>query len=176
MGFVRGSEKGFLLVGFIYKRGLSLDPLLVNLQKHFGDILLSSPLWDFSSFTNYYKEEMGENLDRRFFVFDKLIYPIELAEIKIFTNSLESSFSINGRRQFNIDPGFLSHNKLLLATTKNHYHRIYLKRGIYVELTMSFVHNKWVGFNWTYPDYRSYYRYWFQEIRNWLKDRIIASD
>ena len=176
MGQIHSQEKGFLFAGFIYCQDFSLDGLIKFLAGHFGNPLYISREWDFSSFTDYYKAEMGENLKRRFVVFDQLIFPLELSEIKVFTNGLEQAYSQAGRRKVNIDPGFLSHNKLILATTKNHYHRIYLDKGIYLEVTMSFVHGDWRCFDWTYPDYRDHYRSWFKQIRPGVKERILQSE
>jgi len=101
---------------------------------------------------------MGKNLSRKFISFKHLIDPERLVSIKLFTNKLEEKFLWPGssRRKINIDPGYLTLSKLILATTKDFSHRIYLGSGIYAEVTLRYLKNK--GFQpweWTYPDYRS---------------------
>ena len=75
--------------------------------------------------------------------------------IKILTNSIEDRYARqNGCRAINIDPGYIASSKLVLATTKNYSHRIYLRDGIFAEVTFNFRKNS-IEFNpWTYPDYK----------------------
>jgi hypothetical protein len=54
----------------------------------------------------------------------------------------------------NIDPGYLSMTKLVLASTKNREHRIYLQGGIYAEVTLAFRDQAWMSMPWTYADYQ----------------------
>jgi hypothetical protein len=44
-------------------------------------------------------------------------------------------------------------DKLVLATTKDYSHRIYLRDGIYAEVTLYFRKGRFHPFEWTYPDY-----------------------
>ena len=105
--------------------------------------------------TDYYEGEFGAELRRRFLAFEQLIDPGQLAEIKITTNALEAELSTGDRRSINLDPGYLSLAKLVLATTKNREHRIYLARGIYAEVTLSYRNKNFGAWPWTYPDYCS---------------------
>jgi len=86
----------------------------------------SSAKYDFT-FTDYYDDEMGENLKKQFLSFEKLIMPDQLADIKNSTNEIETKYSIEGKRTVNLDPGYLEESKLILASTKNFSHRIYLQ-------------------------------------------------
>ena len=86
-------------------------------------------------FSSYYNPEMGQNLKRLWISFEKLFFSSELASIKVFTNSLEDSFAVNCKRQINIDPGYITPANVVLATTKDYSHRIYLDKGIYGEVT-----------------------------------------
>jgi len=43
---------------------------------------------------------------------------------------------------------------LVLATTKDQQHRLYLGQGIYAEVTLAFRSRQWQPLGWTYPDYR----------------------
>ena len=174
VAFPRTSEPGFLLCGFIYHSKFDVFSLIdKSLKPVWGDIFLSSPEWDFSSMTDYYKKEMGPHLKRRFCIFDSRIYPYDLVDIKLFAIDIEQKFSQDGARQVNIDPGFISHNKLILASTKNHYHRIYLDKGIYAELTMAYYHNLWHSLDWTYPDFAHMYLQWFNYIRGDLLENLL---
>ena len=58
-------------------------------------------------------------------------------------------------RPINIDPGYVSYSKIILASAKNFSHRIYLRSGIYAEVTLNYRRDKgWQFFDWTYPDYK----------------------
>jgi hypothetical protein len=111
-------------------------------------------------FTHYYEAEFGEGLERRFLSFQRLIDPGELASIKLLTNALEWEFSPAGRgaqprRAINLDPGYLALGKFVLATTKDHAHRLYLGQGIYAEATLAYRGGVFVAWPWTYLDYQS---------------------
>ena len=108
---------------------------------------------------------MGPDLRRKFYIFDKRIIPLELIDIKLSAIKMEKELSLNGKRVVNIDPGFISKDKLLLASAKNHYHRIYLNKGIFLELTMAYYHKDWHALDWTYPDFKTAYKDWFLSIR-----------
>jgi len=122
------------------------------------------------AYTHYYDAEFGEELERRFLAFERLIDPSELATIKVFTNDLEERLgeTIKGtiQRRINLDPGYLSLGKLVLATTKDHAHRIYLGQGIFAEVTLSYRGGRFQSWPWTYPDYQSEaYRAVLREVR-----------
>ncbi len=174
MALPKGTEYGLLLCGFIYPPDFELFSFVDEyLSTKYGSVFLTSPEWNFSFFTDYYAREMGSDLRRRFVIFDTRIVPYELVDIKLFTIDIEQKLSVNGARQVNIDPGFISHNKLILATAKNHYHRVYLDKGIYVELTMAYYHNAWHSLDWTYPDFGKVYTVWFDSIRPRLLERLV---
>ena len=161
-----------LIVAMI-TNSLSLLPEVENLlQKKFGPIDFHSPIIDFT-YTNYYEKEMGKNLKRKFVSFEKLIFPLEIITIKHYTNRLERKFSHQGRRNINLDPGYLNEGKLILVSTKDNLQRIYLGKGIYGEVTLYFKHAEFQPFMWTYPDYRSpEYRHIFKQIRNIFRKQI----
>jgi hypothetical protein len=103
--------------------------------------------------TDYYDEELGTPITRRIIAFDALRPLDELADIKLWTNSVEGRFAVDGRRRFNLDPGFITMQSLVLATGKNFSHRIYLRDGIWADLTLMWQRKRWVDFPWTFPDY-----------------------
>lgn len=135
------------------------------LVKKFGKIDFQSKTIPFN-FTDYYESEFGKNLLRKFISFGRLIPAGSLPRIKIFTNGLEKKFSKNKKRRINIDPGYLTYAKLVLATTKDFNHRIFLSSGILAEVTLVYKKDAFCPFEWTYPDYRTKeYREIFKKIR-----------
>jgi hypothetical protein len=116
--------------------------------------------------TTYYAAEFGAGLVRRIWSFESLVDPAALAQIKRETNDLEQRWLREARRQVNLDPGYVSMAKLVLATTKNHGHRIYLDDGIYAEVTLQYRDGAFRAWPWTYPDYASpRYCAFFEDIR-----------
>jgi hypothetical protein len=105
-------------------------------------------------YTAYYNREMGINIQRQVCSFQHLVRAEGLPDIKLFTNELEVQLSRSGKRQINIDPGFLSEERVILATGKNYTHRIYLRNGIYADLTLLYQNGAYQKLPWTYPDYQ----------------------
>jgi len=120
----------------------------------FGEMDFISETFPFD-FTDYYCREMGSPLFRRFASFLKLIPPECLPEIKIKTNQIELAYSKDNKRQVNIDPGYISAERLVLATGKNYTHRIYLNNGVYADLTLIYQDSNFRPLPWSYPDYAS---------------------
>jgi hypothetical protein len=104
--------------------------------------------------TDYYAAEMGSPLSRRLAAFKDLIDQDALDRAKTTTNAIETAFSLEGRRRVNLDPGYLLAERFVLASGKNHAHRIYIGSGIYADLTLIYRHSGFKPLPWTYPDYR----------------------
>ena len=122
----------------------------------FGPIDHSSERLPFEE-SDYYSGEMGDLIDRKFFSFENLIEADALASIKIQTNQLEQSYINKAHevsRPVNLDPGYVEQPKVVLASTKNFYHRIYMSQGVFAEVTMHFRNNTYQFFPWTYPEYK----------------------
>lgn len=125
-----------------------------TLKKGLGEIDWISEKLPFD-FTHYYDQEMGGNLFRYFITFAPLISRDSLPGIKLETNHLEETFARSGgNRRVNIDPGYLCHSQVILATTKGYAHRPYLAKGIYADLTLIYRDKSFQPLDWTYPDYR----------------------
>jgi hypothetical protein len=159
---------------------ISNDPkLLLKLEKtlewKFGPIDFRTALLDFA-YTDYYEPEMGRDLKRQFVSFRKLIDPQQLSEIKLYTNKVElqnSAASNKPSRKVNIDPGYLAEGKFVLATTKDHQHRICLNKGIYAEVTLRYVDKTFLPWDWSYRDYQTKeYIDIFNEIRRIYTQQI----
>lgn len=107
------------------------------------------------TYTHYYDEEMGGPIERWYCLFDQLQDPAQLSDLKHATIRIEDDLRVEGRRRINLDPGLLSLNRFLLASTKDRGHRIPLQSGIFGEVTLVFVHGEYRELSWTYADYRT---------------------
>lgn len=154
MGEAKKPKQVKLIMGMLAKRQKLFDTAEEFFIREFGPIDYKSPEIPFD-FTNYYKKEMGSPLKRKFISFKKTISPEKIAQIKLFTNIIEEKLSMDKKRRINIDPGYVSDSKLVLVTTKDYFHRIYLSHGIYAEITLRWKDGAFEPFEWTYPDYRS---------------------
>ena len=156
MGFPKEPQPVKLFVALL-SRQEGLFPLVEeDLESLFGpaDSTSGSLPW---SVTDYYEKEMGAGLLRRFISFAPLISPESLAEIKLRTQGLERDYQWSegerrGRR-VNIDPGYLDGGKIVLASTKGAWHRVYLGSGIYGEVTLLYRNGSFAPLPYTYPDY-----------------------
>ncbi|OHD54223.1 MAG: hypothetical protein A2Y33_13040 [Spirochaetes bacterium GWF1_51_8] len=161
-----------LVLGVIFTDSEIYEKMLARMTEYYGGIDYRSEVIPFI-YTHYYDGEMGGNILRQFVTFGKPIDPVMLVDIKKFTNTLENEHARDGNRPVNFDPGYLELGKFILATTKDQQHRIYIREGIYEEITLYFRGKDWEPYEWTYPDYRSReYRDIFLEIRKrFKKDR-----
>ena len=158
MGKAKRPHRVKLIIGMLAKNKKLFESIEEFFVKMFGEIDYRSPLILFKH-TDYYAEEMGRPLKRRFVSFKRHILPEDISKIKAAANALEKRLSVKKlsylARQVNIDPGYISDSKLVLATTKDYYHRIYLRRGIYAEVTLAWKKDGFCPFEWTYPDYKT---------------------
>ncbi len=141
-----------LICGVLFDNAVDLDSVDKILVSKFGLIDHKSQQFKFT-FTEYYNDEMGSNLSKQFYSFEKLVMPDSLADIKNETIEIETKFSHDGKRTVNLDPGYLEESKLVLASTKNFSHRIYLRDHIWAELTLRYIRGEFVANPWSYPDY-----------------------
>jgi len=153
-----------------------LDRAKQSLSETFGPLARESVLYPFDIHSSYYEREMGCDLIKQFVSFERRIPMDRLPAIKIATNKLEERFARRegerlGRR-VNVDPGYMASSKLVLATTKNYDHRIYLGEGIFADLTLRYCHGRFETLDWTYPDYRTdLAQKFFAEVRSDLLGR-----
>ena len=147
-----------------------------RLERAFGPIGLAGAPFVFNQ-TSYYEATMGPDLKKQFFAFRDLVSPDSLPAIKLGTNALESELA--GRhgypepRPLNLDPGHLSLGKFLLATTKDQAHRVYLRDGIFAEVTLRYEAGGFEPWPWTYADYRQgCVRAFLQEARDYYRRRL----
>ena len=179
MGAIRPPRPVNLICGLISNDEDLMARAARLLSEYAGPTDLASELWPFDS-TDYYDVEMGEDLRRRFVSFERLIDPVELASLKILTNQLEARVCHQlglptDRRRVNMDPGYITTSKLVLATTKDFGHRVYLRDGIYAESTLHYADGRWEPWPWTYPDYAdARYHAFFEQVRERYKEKLAA--
>lgn len=147
-----------LIVGMLSGRRDLLAEAGDRLSQDYGHIDLSSDVWEFD-FTDYYRRQMGSGLLRQFISFDRLIPPEAIAAIKRTTCAIEAALADRAAggpaRPVNLDPGYVTESKLVLASTKDFAHRIYLGGGIFAEVTLTYSHGRWRPGPHTFPDYAS---------------------
>lgn len=146
-----------LIIAMLAAEAELLVSAIPHLQRSYGPVDLRSEVLPWN-LTDYYREELGENLLRQYIAFEPLISPEDLVRIKLATNATEQTFPPTTTprtcRCINLDPGYLDANKLVLASTKGQAHRLYLSQGIYAEITLLFHHGAFHPFPYTYTDYR----------------------
>ena len=154
MGHITPAQPVKLVVGMLSAHPSLLAQAAERLAALYGQPDYHSAILPFA-YTDYYLGEMGPGLLRQFVAFAELVAPADLPQIKLQTNALEAELAQAGRRRVNLDPGYLCAGKLVLATTKDQQHRLYLGQGIYGEVTLRYRQGAWRPWDWTYPDYRS---------------------
>ncbi len=152
MGTAKAPASVKLIAGLLAASDALLHDAATALVEHFGPIESASTITDWTVST-YYCDEMGPTIRRQFLSFERLIAADELAGVKLATNRLETRWCTASGRQVNIDPGYIAATKLVLASTKDAAHRIYLSHGIYAEVTLLFGNGTFHAHAHTYPDY-----------------------
>jgi Domain of unknown function (DUF4416) len=167
-----------LIIGLILAREAPIMAVRQLLEATYGPIDRETALLPFEA-TRFYEREMGPALQRLFWSFDALIAADALAGIKHETNAFEQTHAVNTgqgrRRRVNLDPGYVDLAKLVLATTKDRQHRLYIGQGIYAEVTLRFTGGRFVPWEWTYPDYRTpEYLAFFDAVRRHYRQQLTA--
>jgi hypothetical protein len=147
-----------------------------RLEAAHGPVGLCSEPFAFDQ-TAYYEPTMGAGLRKQFLAFRDLVCPDVLADVKLRTNALEAELAATGTypepRPLNLDPGLLALGKFVLATTKDQAHRIYLRDGIFAEVTLFFRAGAFEPWPWTYADYRTdAVRDWLRQARDYYRQRL----
>ena len=167
---------GVLLVLAAFSRhAAALDWAREKAIVAWGPVALASPRFSFAE-TDYYEASMGSGIEKCFWAFERFVDPAGLAAIKLATNAWEAEYAEGAGhvepRPLNLDPGYLTPAKLVLASTKDHAHRVYLSRGIFAEVTLFYKDRHWQERDWTFSDYRrADYRQFFSECRDYLRRR-----
>ncbi|QDU26467.1 hypothetical protein ETAA8_15450 [Anatilimnocola aggregata] len=169
-------QRPVLLIAAVFSRhAAALEWARARFAAAWGAIKSESPLFEHRE-TTYYEASMGADLQKMFLVSEQLIDPGQLPELKLTANRWEEEYRALGNhgeaRPLNIDPGYLTEAKLVLASTKDRDHRIYLSQGIFAEVTLHYARGTWQTRPWTYPDYqRADYHAYFTTCREYLRQR-----
>jgi hypothetical protein len=165
-----------LIIGVLAADRQCLHAALEALLGAFGKADFVSNVWPFDQ-TDYYKDQTGPRILRQFVSIEKLIDPGKLPKIKHRTNRLEQklgkSLALPLPRPVNLDPGLVEPSKLILATTKNYSHRIYIGKRMYAEVTLIYDKKSWKPLEHTYPDYKQQcYFDFFEKVRSQLLEQL----
>jgi hypothetical protein len=166
-----------LLVTALFSRHAeALAEAQTRLEQLFGPVQLAGLPFLFDQ-TRYYETSMGPDLRKQFLAFRDLVAPERLPDIKLRTNALEEEIAAAQRypeaRPLNVDPGLLELGKFLLATTKDQAHRVYLRDGIFAEVTLRYHAGAFEPWPWTYADYRLPHVHDFLQLaRGYYRQRL----
>lgn len=174
MGIEKEPEKVLLVMTVFSNSRELIEKFKTEIQKVYGEIVLNSPTFLFNE-TSYYEKEMGKDLNLEIVAFKNFITPKDIAKIKVSTNSLEKKLHdiqhSDVKRAINIDPGYITLNKFVLATTKDAGHRIYIDNGIYGEATLSYENKDWKEHSYTYKNYKNKeYQKFLTSLRDFYKE------
>jgi hypothetical protein len=149
----RGPEIAVLFVGCLYSSNEIFAAVSRELNETFGNILFESPPlpWDY---TEYYAREIAPPVFRKFLFFERPVDASSVVAAKLIAISVEARFSRDGKRQINIDPGYMTLAKVVLVSSKNYSHRIYLGMGVFGEVELFHKDGVFNALPYTYPDYR----------------------
>jgi len=160
-----------LIVAVLFASREACDAARAAMTQLLDKIDFTSETFDFD-LTDYYVAEMGQPLYRVFLGFERLIDPGALATIKLATNGIEAQFANNGKRQVNLDPGYLDTDKFILASAKPNAQKIYLAHGIWADPTLRYEKGRYLPFPWSFPDFRSgRYQNTFMRLRDLYKKK-----
>jgi hypothetical protein len=178
MGLIKKSPPSVRFVAVFSAEDRFLRTALERLEAHWGKIAALGQAFDFVESPYYLRtmlvpqpsesqpsgnqhDQPPRALRKQMALFADPYDPAELAADKLQSNRWERDWTEelalsqdDSKRLINIDPGYLSMTKLVLASTKNREHRIYLRDGIYAEVTLAFRDQAWTSMPWTYADYQ----------------------
>ena len=165
-----------LIIGILGCNANAVNAAVDMIKDKFGACDMESPAWPFSH-TEYYAEETGKEILKKFVTVEKLIAPDSLAAIKHKTNKMEvklAGMPDSGlSRPVNLDPGYIEPSKLVLANTKNFSHRIYIGKKMWAEVTLIYSKGRWTTFEYTFPDHKEQrYHNFFSQVREKLVQQL----
>ena len=173
MGNPRPHPPTILIAAIFSRYPDALGWVTQRMEAVWGKVMLASPVFDFTE-TAYYERLMGPGLKKQLLAIEGDYDPAQLSDTKLTSNQWESEYAASGdfpeERPLNIDPGYVTMMKVVLASTKDRRHRIYLRDGIFAEECLYYDQHAWQGRPWTYPDYlRSDYHAFLIDVRKRLK-------
>ena len=155
---LKPGEPAAFLCAVLARGADAVDEAVAALAARFGEVRARSPVWAFDM-SGYYEAEMGPGLAKGLVWLGDPVDPERLAGRKRQSLAFERERAVEGaggdlRRTVNVDPGLLSEESLVLATTKASGHRVAIATGLWAEVTLRFERGEYRPLPWTYPDYR----------------------
>ncbi len=180
MGEIREIDAVLLFLAVFSRYESALQWACQRVVEAWGPVALSSEPFAFVE-TRFYERTMGTDLTKRLMAFETLIDPASLPQRKLQTNAWEEQYAREHpgaeTRPLNLDPGYVTEAKLILASTKDRDHRIYLGQGIFAENTLFHQGGRWQNRPWTYPDYqRADYHQFLVRCREYYRRRLGRSN
>jgi hypothetical protein len=155
MARIQTPSQGRLIVSVIYNSLDALADCLKLLEKLFGRVQYETTEIECSD--NGYHEEMGGQLSRRFFSFEKLVDRESLPEIKANCYKIERQLGDQVDdytfRTVNVDPGILTSHNLIMSSHREFGHRIYLGKGVFGETSLIHARGRFTQLPWTNADF-----------------------
>lgn len=132
-----------------------LADALKALEKQFGRIQCETMEIEYSG--TEYSEEMGDQLLRRFYSFEKMTDRDRLPEAKAACFKIEKQFGDMVHdyafRTVNIDPCIMTPENVVMASHREYNHRVYLGQGVFAELVLVYSRGRFVRLPWTNKDF-----------------------
>lgn len=144
-----------LFMAIMYSDSEVYSKVKEMLKKEYGEIVLEGEEYDFN-FTDYYLDEFGAELKKRFVLFEEIIETSTIVKIKLDLIKLEDSLSEQGKRIINIDPGYITSKEVIVPSTKPLPHRTPLDNGLVADKQLGFEEREVVTFRHTFADYRKH--------------------
>lgn len=143
-----------LLVAAFWNDQKAWQQALTRMTELWGDTDRTGAIRNFIA-SRYYESEMGPNLTRQLHSFEQLVPTDEIADLKLQTNRIEKDLCCNKKRTVNLDIGYMDLHKLVLASTKEGPHKIYIGRGVWADLILLYSKKRFHALPWTFPDFAS---------------------
>lgn len=149
---MQGSAPVKYIVGILTADMSLRNEILAILSNKVGEIDYISDWYLFPD-TNVYIPEMGRGLRRSFVSIKDLNPPEDLSRLKAITTRIEDKYMVGGKRTVNLDPGYIDHFKIVLASGKFSTQSIALTKGCYAEFLMYYEKGHFQPLPWCYPDF-----------------------
>jgi Domain of unknown function (DUF4416) len=137
----------------LYADAAALEQALDSLAGAVSPLDWRGPAHPFD-LTDYYAAEMGAGLQRVLVAFTRLVPPAWLVAAKHAASGVEDALRSGGRRRVNVDVGYLDLGKVVLASWKARATKLYLERGVWADLTLTYAAGRFEPLPWTFPDFR----------------------
>ncbi len=159
-------------VAAMFREEEVLKRAIAELEKAFGRLDFESEVFEFN-FTRYYEEEFGNGLKKLFIAFKEPLERDKLVDAKLKCIKIEDRFSVGQRRRVNLDPGYVTLGSVVLSTTKERAHRVYLGQGVFAEVALIYVNGRFQSLPWSYADYRTEIaQRFFLSLRERLREEL----